>query len=365
MRAQRGLFALWWAGVGALAILLAAPQARAAPLRVTCTGSSSMAGTGSSAGHHVTDELANALGADFVVSNFAVAATTAIKSVPNAWASTTQFTDALASNPDIVLFWFGGNDSWVDVWTTHSAEFKPDYKSIVQQFQALPSHPKIFLIRLWVFKDGPAQLSVLDQEILPQIDQIGTETNSTVIDYKTFILPHPEWFDDGMHANDTGTVFIGQFFADQINAVLNASADAGVIAMGGAAGASAGGGSPSGAEGPTAGAAGSGGAPTMNAGGSSPGTGGSGGTTSAAAGTPGSGTVGAAGAASGATAGGGGSSVSPMPTGGTTTTTTNTASPDVGSKGSGCTIRRTSSSGAAVLLLSALFVLARRRRGIH
>src|SRR5205085_12228141 len=141
----------------------------------------SMAGMGSTAEHHVTDELAKALGPGFMVSNFAVAATTAIKSVPNAWASTPQMPAGLAFNPDVVLFWFGGNDSWVDVWTTHKAEFKPDYTSLVKAFQALPTHPKVFLIRLWVFKDGPAQLSVLDKEIIPQIDQIAAETGSTVI----------------------------------------------------------------------------------------------------------------------------------------------------------------------------------------
>jgi hypothetical protein len=96
------------AGVSFSALTLGALPALAAPLKVACTGSSSMAGTGSSAGHHIPDELAKALGTDFMVTNFAVAATTAIKTVPNAWASTSQMSDALASNPDVVLFWFGG-----------------------------------------------------------------------------------------------------------------------------------------------------------------------------------------------------------------------------------------------------------------
>jgi hypothetical protein len=186
------------------------------------------------------------LGAEFVVENYGVAATTAIKALPTAWASTPQMAEALASNPDVVLFWFGGNDSWADVWPEHGDEFKADYQSLVEEFQALPSHPKTILIRLWVFQDGPAQLDVLDQEILPMIDQIAVETNSTVIDYRTFITPHPEWFDDGMHANDTGTVFIGEFFAEQITTALAAT-------NGGAGGAGGSTGSPQAGEGGAAG----------------------------------------------------------------------------------------------------------------
>lgn len=100
-----------------------AAPALGAPLKVAVTGSSSAAGVGSSAGHHVSDELGKALGAGFAVTGFGAAATTAIKAVSNAYTATQQYRDALASNPDIVLFWFGGNDSWADVWPTHKGEF--------------------------------------------------------------------------------------------------------------------------------------------------------------------------------------------------------------------------------------------------
>src|SRR6185503_2838478 len=190
MRLTRGCLASVLAGVALPALMLAALPAHGAPLKVAGTGSSSMAGTGSSAGHHITDEMAKALGLDFMVKNFGVAATTAINAVPNAYSKTQAYRDALAFNPDVVLFWFGGNDSWADTWPAHKGEFQADYTGLVRAFQALPTHPKTFLIRLWVFKEGPAQKTVLDQEILPMIAKIGVDTNSTVIDYRTFIEPH-------------------------------------------------------------------------------------------------------------------------------------------------------------------------------
>ena len=98
---------------------------------------------------------------------------TAIASVSTSYAATSQMKAALAYNPDVVLFWFGGNDSFKDVWDAHKGEFKADYTSLVRAFQALPSHPKTLLVRLWVFVNTPVQKTVLDQEILPIIDQMA------------------------------------------------------------------------------------------------------------------------------------------------------------------------------------------------
>jgi sialate O-acetylesterase len=204
------------------AFMLAAASARAAPLKVACAGSTSVSGMGSSEGHHICDELGKALGPGFVVRGFGVRGSTALKSGPNTWISTPQMRDALAFNPDVVLFWFGGVETWKDIWPAHKGDFQADYTSLVRTFQALPTHPKTFLIRLWVFKEGPSQRAVLDQEIIPTIDRVAADTSSTVIDYRKFIEGHPEWFPDGMHASDTGTAIIGKFFAEQVTAALKA-----------------------------------------------------------------------------------------------------------------------------------------------
>jgi MYXO-CTERM domain-containing protein len=323
------------AGLALSALTLAARPAHAAPLKVACTGSSSMAGVGSSAGRHIPDELGKALGPDFMVRNFGVAATTAIKALPNAYASTPQMNDALAFNPDVVLFWFGGNDSWVDAWSAHKGEFRADYTSLVRAFQALPSHPKTFLIRLWVFKEGPAQKVVLDKEILPMIDEIALETKSTVIDYRTFIEPHPEWFPDGMHANDTGTAFIGKFFADQVTAALKAAPDGGASDAAATSDATdARGDAPAvttdvaGADASATGAAGTSGAAG----------------TGSAAGTGGSNTAGTSGAA--APAGAAGSPAPPAMT---------------GSSGCGCSHGGAPRGELSIFLLSTVALLARRK----
>lgn len=206
----------------------------AAPLKVACTGSSAMEGLGSTDGHHVPDELGRALGPGFVVQNFGVEGATAISAISSSYAATPQMKAALAMNPDIVLFWFGGNDSFQATWDAYKGEFQADYTNLVRAFQALPSHPMTFLVRLWVFVNTPVQQTVIAQDILPIIDQMAMTTGSALIDYQKAFENHPEYFPDGMHPNDTGTLAIGKFFADSITAALSAN-----VADGGTDGAAA------------------------------------------------------------------------------------------------------------------------------
>ncbi|HXK18893.1 MAG TPA: GDSL-type esterase/lipase family protein [Polyangiaceae bacterium] len=342
-----------------LAAVLCSVPAFAAPLKVACTGTSAMQGLGSSAGHHVPDELGRALGPGFDVGNFGAQGTTAIASIASSYAATSQMKAALAFNPNVVLFWFGGNDSFQGTWDAHKSEFKADYTSLIRTFQALPTHPKTLLVRLWTFVDGPVQRTVLDQEILPLIDQIAVDTGSELIDYRKAFENHPEYFPDGMHPNDTGTVQIGKLFADAVTSALAETAGSGgATSLGGAGGTSSLGG---------AGGARSGGSDAAGVSGAA--------NTAGAAGVPGSsgsanaptaGAMGNGGAAVGSGAGsGGGSAVSSgassVPAAGTPTA----AAPLTAgaSNGGGCSM--SASPGArtsALWFLLAGLGLARRRR---
>ncbi|HEX3696287.1 MAG TPA: GDSL-type esterase/lipase family protein [Polyangia bacterium] len=287
---------VWLAFAGGLVGLPRA--AAAAPLKIACLGTSAMAGYGSSAGHHLTDWMGMDLGADFEVKNFAVVGATVLKQTDVSYWNRPEMKAAEAYNPDIVLFWFGGNDTFVQYWNAHKGEFEGDYTDLVQTFQALPSHPKTFLVRMLVFGDGPVQKSVVESVIVPTTDKIGVATGSFMINYHDQFKNDSMWYPDGFHPNDTGTPIIGKYFADVISADLKAAAmdggadattdgptDAGGMTAdvptvtdasgtGGAAAGSGGSAGTGGAAGATGGASGSGGAPTSGSG-----TGGSAGTT--------------------------------------------------------------------------------------
>lgn len=314
-------------------VLRTAPAAAADPLKVACTGTSAMRGVGSSEGHHVPDELGKLLGAGFMVQNFAKQGATAIKAVDASYAASDEMKAALAANPDVVLFWFGGNDSMQGTWETHKSEFKADYTSMVQQFQALPSHPKTFLVRLWVFVDAPVRRMVLDQEILPIIDEIAAETGSTLIDYREAFADHADYFPDGMHPNDTGTLAIGKLFADTVTTTLAASSGgssgAGGVAGAGAGGSAAGGGG----AGATAGTASEGGAP---------------------------GAAGSVSLAGGGLGGSGGAGTAPLPAGGSSTAAP--ASSASAADSGGCSASGARSSLWQGLLLGLVLAASRARR---
>ena len=339
---SRFLRALAWFAI-VLAAWLSTTPASGATLKVACTGTSAMMGLGSTTGHHAPDEMGKVLGAGFEVHNYGVQGTTAIASISSSYAATSQMKAALALNPDIVLFWFGGNDSFAGTWEAHKTEFKADYTSLVHAFQALPSHPKTFLVRLWVFVDTPVRRTVIDQEILPIIDQIGAETGSTLIDYRAAFAMHPEYFPDGMHPNDTGTLAIGKLFADVVTKTLAAGGTDAGIGVDGATGVDAAGSGSDGAADHATGnvedaAAEAGPEPIpTGAAGSRGGTGGS----------SGSGTGGATGGASQTGAGAGNM---PPPPG------------DPGTDGGGCRMSHRGGAGSQGWLLVALLGLCRLRR---
>jgi MYXO-CTERM domain-containing protein len=312
------------------ATLFATTSVFAATVKVACTGTSAMQGLNSSPGHHVPDEMGRDLGAGFEVKNYGVQGTTAISSISTAYANTSQMKAAVASNPDVVLFWFGGNDSFAGTWSAHKGEFKADYTKLVQTFQALPSHPKTFLVRLWVFVQGPVQQTVIDKEILPIIDQIAAETGSVLIDYRKAFQNHPEYFPDGMHPNDNGTLAIGKLFADSVTAALSAApADAGATSD--ASAADAGPGLPDAAM------------------------------VEAAADTSSSATGGTTGGSTGGASGSGGSGAGGSPP---SSAGSGGSSPPAASSGSGgCSIaERSSAAPSALLLMGILGLFAARRR---
>lgn len=319
----------------AVALISLVPATTSAQVKkVACTGTSAMMGLGSSAGQHVPDELGKALGAGFTVTNHGVQGTTAINSLGSGYAKTAQYRAALALNPDIVLFWFGGNDSFAGTWENNKAAFKPDFTAMVKAFQALPSKPRTFLVKLWVNPGAPVRRNILEQEILPILGEIATETNSTMIDYKKLIEANPGFLPDGMHPNNTGTAAIGKLFAETVMMTLNAAgADAGAPVDASAGETAAPDAGPSAVDAavetaapPTTGTGGSGGSPPSGSGGTA---------------------GGGSGGATGGSSGSGGTGVKPPAT-----------SPPSG----GCRIAGAPDPGPAALLLLAIGFLASVRR---
>lgn len=199
------LLAVWGA------ITCGSVSAWAAPTKVACVGASTTSGSGSTAGHHYPDELGRLLGADYQVKNFGVGSTTILKAGDKPYWGTAEQKAGLAFTPDVAVFWFGGNDAKPVNWTAHKADFEPDYQSLIEMYQALPTHPRTYVILSLVFHDVEGiPKDVIDNELLPMVRDLAVKTHSGIVDVHGQLANHPEWFPDGIHPNDMGTVAVAK-----------------------------------------------------------------------------------------------------------------------------------------------------------
>jgi MYXO-CTERM domain-containing protein len=199
-----------------------------AKTKIACIGASTTSGDGSSPGHHYPDELQRLEGADAEVRNFGASGTTMLRAVSASYWNTTQFTQALAYQPDVAIIWFGGNDAKPENWTAHKGEFLGDYEAMIRMFQALPSHARTYVVLSLLTRDTEGiPKAVVDNEVVPLCRQAAAETGSGVVDVHDDLASHPEYFPDGIHPNDMGTIAVAQLVYAVINATPDAAAPAG------------------------------------------------------------------------------------------------------------------------------------------
>lgn len=150
--------------------------------------------------------LAQWLGKGYDVRNFGYSGRTMLMNGDRPYMKEQKYRDALAFQPDIVTIKLGTNDTKDINWPAHGHEFEQDMRTMVAAFQALPSHPAIYLCYpvpptkvQWTIND-----STIVQHIIPIIDKIARDMQVKVIDLHTPLLPHPECFPDCVHPNEEG-----------------------------------------------------------------------------------------------------------------------------------------------------------------
>jgi lysophospholipase L1-like esterase len=197
----------------------------AAKIKIACVGASTTSGDGSTAGHHYPDELQRLEGTAAEVRNFGVSGTTMLRAVSASYWNTPQLSQAVAYQPDVAVIWFGGNDAKPENWTAHGAEFLGDYEAMIRMFQALPSHPRTYVVLSLLTRDTEGiPKAVVDGQVIPLCRQAAAETGSGIVDVHDDLASHPEYFPDGIHPDDQGTVAV----ATLVYEVISASPDAGV-----------------------------------------------------------------------------------------------------------------------------------------
>jgi lysophospholipase L1-like esterase len=334
-------------------------RAAQAQTKVACVGDSITQSSG------WCENLGTQLGDDYSVMNFGLSGTTLLKAGDHPYWTSDQFTQSHDFAPNIVVIMLGTNDSKPQNWS-HEADFVGDYEELIDSYTMLAPTPDIFLNLPPPAGTNGFGISgmVIEEEILPLVQQVATAKDATVVDVFTAFGGHdfdPSLFgstQDQVHPNGAGA----QVIADAVYQALTAPP----VNQGGAGGSSGAAGSGGSAAG-GGGAAGSAGA--NNAGSASGGVAGGGAANAGAAGGPAAGSGGGVGGggSNAPAAGAAGLSAGGGTAGAAGAAGSSTIAGPTDSESSSCAFSASSSSGTNRLPLS-LFAAAaalwatRRRR---
>jgi lysophospholipase L1-like esterase len=168
-------------------------------IRVACVGDSITAGT------EYPVDLWQLLGSDYVVGNFGIGGATVTLGTGSSWLNETGFEVAKRFQPKIVVIALGTNDANTNYNVTNT-DFVHDYSVLINQFQALTSKPKVYLVLPPPIFANNANISqtFFAQNVIPNIRQVATNTGLPLIDAHTPLVNFPEYFGDGVHPNVEG-----------------------------------------------------------------------------------------------------------------------------------------------------------------
>lgn len=192
-------------------------QASAQKIKVACVGNSITYGYGLSnpSGESYPGQIQELLGTgEWEVANFGASGRTMLKAGGYSYWDDQLYTNALASNPDIVIIGLGTNDSKRWLWDGKGSEFEADYSAMVQSFQDLATKPDI-----WIFllipgekQDWDIYNSYIKDKVNPKIKKIALQKGLGLIDlYAVLSERNPEWYlEDKVHPSVTGAGLIAQ-----------------------------------------------------------------------------------------------------------------------------------------------------------
>lgn len=191
----------------ALALLCVAFLARAeGKVKVACVGDSITAGAGiKDPKQRYPNQLQDMLGPTYEVKNFGVSGRTLLKHGDFPYWKEKAFQAAKDFAPNIVIIKLGTNDTKPQNWKFKD-EFAADAKALVQEFQNLPSKPKVYLCHPVPAFPGNFGIrdEVIKNEVNPAVDQVAKETGAEVIDLYTALADHKDLFPDKVHPNAEG-----------------------------------------------------------------------------------------------------------------------------------------------------------------
>lgn len=190
-------------------------------IKVACIGDSI------SAGDWLEDPLKESypsvlremLGGSYQLMNFSRGGATLMKNGNYPYWNLSEFGNAVAYEPDLVVIKLGTNDAKPYNIPAHPGEFERDMNALIDTFISLPSKPHIFLcLPVPSFRiNFDINDTITTQEVLPVLKKIASErTGITLIDLYSLFREKSELFPDGVHPDKEGARQIASIIQQSI-----------------------------------------------------------------------------------------------------------------------------------------------------
>ncbi len=188
------------------------PTARTSAIRVACIGDSITEIT------EYPSDLQQMLGENYSVGNFGSTGSTVLLNSWKPYMNQSQFQDAQAFNPDIVVIMLGTNDDLLEL-EQYNESFEEDYSMLISSFQQLESSPEILIANSPPIFSNSSDLNpeYLANTIIPLTNEVANKMNLPLIDVYDSFGNHTDYFQDGVHPNSQGATLIAADVYDAIN----------------------------------------------------------------------------------------------------------------------------------------------------
>lgn len=189
------------------------------PIKVACIGDDLTEGSMTS--DHVEKtypaRLGALLGRKYEVRNFGVNGAVTMKGFEASYVDSSQYTESLKYQPDVVVIMLGLNDAKPKFWNCDGNEngekYKQDLEDIVRSYQKLRSEPKVVLAILPPCnaeaegEDG-IDKRILYQEIIPAQRLMARDYNWEAFDLQNLLEGKEALYkENGIHWNDAGNFY--------------------------------------------------------------------------------------------------------------------------------------------------------------
>ena len=175
-------------------------------IRVACVGDSITEVSG------YPTYLQTELGSKYIVGNFGVCGSTALRGVYSSYIDQIEFIKAKEFTSDIVILMLGTNDASPDFYQSIGF-FQADYKELIKEFLNQEFKPEIWLAKPPPIINNSFELynENLVKGIIPCIEKVAKEIGLPIIDVYAALENHREYFfEDGVHPNLKGAKVIAQ-----------------------------------------------------------------------------------------------------------------------------------------------------------